>query len=46
MAWKKDVHMLQFSTFVYIFSFEIKSSLEPHCHTKHHDKYIFTHTPT
>ena len=28
------------------FSFEIGFSLQPPCHTKQHDKYIFTHPPT
>ena len=31
---------------VYIFSFEMGFSLEPFCHTKRHDKYIFTHPYT
>ena len=42
MKWKTDVQTLQFFIFVYIFSFEIGFSLEPLCHKKRHDKYIFT----
>ena len=45
MKQRTDMCTLLFFIFVYIFSFKMGFSLEPLCHTKRHDKYVFTHPP-
>ena len=44
---KRCAYVVLVMFFAYnIFSFEMWFSLKPLCHTKRHDKYIFTYPPT